>query len=176
MDKIKNADKGFTLIELLVVILIIGILAAIALPQYQIAIDKTTFSKFELIVKNIDDAYQRYYLTHNDHPSNFHDLDIELPKYNSITNPSDRIVRANFDSFYCYMGKPVAHQYYGTISCVKSDESLKFIKRIFDDNAQPTKINFCVAQKDDVRANRLCNNLNYSKKEEKGEWNHYTLK
>jgi prepilin-type N-terminal cleavage/methylation domain-containing protein len=80
----KLNKKAFTLIELLVVVLIIGILAAIALPQYQKAVEK---SRFTAVKQNLSTLYQsakRYELLYGSFPTLIEELDVsfsgETPK------------------------------------------------------------------------------------------------
>ncbi len=63
--KSKNTRRGFTLIELLVVVLIIGILAAVAVPQYQVAVEKSRAAEAVLMLKNARDAYELWQLEHS---------------------------------------------------------------------------------------------------------------
>lgn len=71
--------KGFTLIELLVVVLIIGILASIALPQYEKAVEKSRATEGIVLTRAILDAQQRYYLANDTYTKDLNDLDIQIP-------------------------------------------------------------------------------------------------
>ncbi len=71
-------NQAFTLIELLVVVLIIGILSAIALPQYEKAVEKTRAVNMISLIKPISQAVQVYYLNNNSAPTSIDDLDVSL--------------------------------------------------------------------------------------------------
>ena len=70
--------RGFTLIELLVVVLIIGILASVALPQYTKAVAKSRYSQLITAGKSLKDAMEIYYMANGDYPQYWGDLDIEF--------------------------------------------------------------------------------------------------
>ena len=71
--------KAFTLIELLVVVLIIGILAAIALPQYQKAVVKSRVSTILPVLRSIKDAEEVYYMANGGYTEDVSELGITLP-------------------------------------------------------------------------------------------------
>lgn len=74
-------NKAFTLIELLVVVLIIGILAAIALPQYQVAVAKSRLAAAIPLAKAVKDAQEIFYMANGRYAygAEVHTLDINLP-------------------------------------------------------------------------------------------------
>ena len=71
--------KAFKLIELLVVGLIIGILAAVAVPQYQKAVWKSRYVNAKIVARKIADAQEVYYLANGAYTNDYTQLPLELP-------------------------------------------------------------------------------------------------
>ncbi len=98
-------NTGFTLIELLVVVLIIGILSAVALPQYTKAVEKSRATQGMALVKSLVDAQKVYFMANGTYAANFDELDISLPG-----NPTGSDVSINdFDVAMHAMTSSYAH-------------------------------------------------------------------
>ena len=76
----KNANisrlGGFTLIELLVVVLIIGILAAMAMPQYFKAVERSRMAEAVTLIDSITQAQRRKFMQTNRYAERFEGLDV----------------------------------------------------------------------------------------------------
>ena len=72
-------SAAFTLIELLVVVLIIGILSAVALPQYEKAVEKSRCAEALTFFNSLKKAEDLFFLNNARYTRNLDYLDIQMP-------------------------------------------------------------------------------------------------
>ncbi len=93
-------NGGFTLIEPLVVVLIIGILAAVALPQYQLAVAKVRVARLKPIWNAVSKAQQVYYVQNGAYANQLNILDIELPSGGTLSDDKRKMI---YNKLECYL-------------------------------------------------------------------------
>ena len=96
----KTAKKGFTLVELMVVIVIIGILAALAIPRFLGATNKTKAAEFKPVLKQLYTLQEAYKQERDEYSALESNLAFELPNANqarftySAKDPGDAAAEA----------------------------------------------------------------------------------
>ncbi len=168
--------KGFTLIELLVVVLIIGILSAVALPQYTVAVEKARMSEAIANIGNLQKAIN-IYLMSNGTPNSTVNL-VGKPGFNALAGELDidlqSILNCPEGDEFCYSKNYRYQAYCATAGCniwVEQNKGDYRLQRGLDYSDMGEWYGRCIGADREGNCSSLGNKI--CKSLDSNEWDHY---
>ena len=147
-------NLGFTLIELLVVVLIISILSAVALPQYEVAVEKARLAKVMPMVKSLKDSAEVYYMANGEYKDEASTLAIDgLP---GCTEKAVGHVSCP-DSWFNMLTNTPGLYNVGGYSGKEGQARLGY--QLGLDHGPHAGMIWCLSVQNDVVANRVCKSM-----------------
>ena len=138
--------QAFTLIELLVVVLVIGILAAVALPQYQKAVEKARYTHLVEAAESIYKSALAFKLENGYYTCNFDELSIDFPGItNFTTNNQGGKTKITFNGIQCMLSTSGADTESSYIICRHQASNLHYGRWLYNNAYVKEGARVCVS-------------------------------